>query len=207
MSGPFGCCLETQVGERLRGNSVKGQQDRESPREKLAPRGSPREPPKTFERSPCVTKSSLPVYLSEVFGGPLREPLGGPKTFERSPCVTKSSLPVYLSEVFGGPLREPLGGRSFLSETLGPVAPTVVSKLVTDRHFFWGKLISNYRYRIVLPEKFISITETDLWKSPQKVSHCRYRFFVDCKLISITDTDFGLETNQFCNLFGYNGNL
>ena len=29
------------------------------------------------ERSPSVTWSSLPVYLSEVFGGPLGDPLGG----------------------------------------------------------------------------------------------------------------------------------
>ena len=39
---------------------------------------------------------------------------------------------------------------------------TVVSKIVTDRHLFWGQLISNYRYRILLPEGFISITETYL---------------------------------------------
>ena len=56
---------------------------------------------------------------------------------------------------------------------------TVVSKFITDRHFCWGKFISNYRYRIVLPEELISITETDLWKSPQKVSHYRYRFSID----------------------------
>ena len=61
--------------------------------------------------------------------------------------------------------------------------------------FSWGKLISNYRYRIVLPEELISITETDLWKSPQKVSHYRYRFSLDVQLSAITDTDFGLETN------------
>ena len=41
---------------------------------------------------------------------------------------------------------------------------TVVSKLITDRNFFWGELISNYSYRIVLPEELISITETDLWE-------------------------------------------
>ena len=40
---------------------------------------------------------------------------------------------------------------------------TVVSKLITDRDFFWGELISNYRYRIELPEELIAITETDLW--------------------------------------------
>ena len=41
---------------------------------------------------------------------------------------------------------------------------TIVSKLITDRNFFWAELISNYRYRIVLPEEFIFITETDLWE-------------------------------------------
>ena len=45
--------------------------------------------------------------------------------------------------------------------------------------FFLGENNSNYRYRIVLPEELISITQTNLWKSPQKVSHWRYRFFLD----------------------------
>ena len=39
---------------------------------------------------------------------------------------------------------------------------TVVSKLITDRHLSRDELISNYRYRIALPEELISITETDL---------------------------------------------
>ena len=55
-------------------------------------------------------------------------------------------------------------------------AHTVVSKLITDRHFLWGELISNYSYRIVLPEESIPVTETDPWKCRQKVSHYRYRF-------------------------------
>ena len=55
---------------------------------------------------------------------------------------------------------------------------TVVSKLITDRDFVWGALISNYRYRIELPEELISITETNLWEIQQKTSHYRYRFFL-----------------------------
>ena len=31
------------------------------------------------------------------------------------------------------------------------------------------------------------------------------RILFEYQLISITDTDFGLETNEFCNNFGYNG--
>ena len=80
-----------------------------------------------------------------------------------------------------------------------------MSKLIADRHPFWGKWISNYRYRIVLPEELISMTETDLWECQQKISHYRYRFSLESKLISITATDFGLKTNWFCNHFGYNG--
>ena len=72
---------------------------------------------------------------------------------------------------------------------------TVVSKLITDRHFFWEELISNYRYRIVLPEELISVTETDLWEFQQKIAHCRYRVSLEFQLISVTDTDFGLKTN------------
>ena len=59
-----------------------------------------------------------------------------------------------------------------------------------QRVFFWA-----YRYRIALQEKFISITETDLWEFQQEISHYRYRFSLEFQLISITDTDFGLETN------------
>ena len=66
---------------------------------------------------------------------------------------------------------------------------TVVSKLITDRHFFWEELISNYRYRIELPEELISITETDLWEFQQKISHYRYRFSLEVHIISITHTE------------------
>ena len=72
---------------------------------------------------------------------------------------------------------------------------TVVSKLITDRDFFWGELISNYKYRIALPEELIAITETDLWEFQQKTFHYRYRFSLDFQVISITDTDYGLEMN------------
>ena len=41
---------------------------------------------------------------------------------------------------------------------------------------FLGKLISDCRYRIVLPEELIAITEADQWKYQQKVSRYRYRF-------------------------------
>ena len=51
---------------------------------------------------------------------------------------------------------------SFYGMFLFFVANTVVSKLITDRDFFWEELISDYRYRIALPEELISITETDL---------------------------------------------
>ena len=72
---------------------------------------------------------------------------------------------------------------------------TVVSKLITDRHFLWGEFLSNYRCRIVLPEQLISITETDMWKRRQKVSNYRYRFSLEFYLISTTDKDFELDTN------------
>ena len=50
------------------------------------------------------------------------------------------------------------------------VAYTVVFKLVTDRHFYCGFFFfTNYRYRIVLPEELIAITETDLWECQQKL--------------------------------------
>ena len=44
--------------------------------------------------------------------------------------------------------------------------------------FFLGTINCNYRYRVVLPEELISITETDLWERWQKISHYRYRFSV-----------------------------
>ena len=56
---------------------------------------------------------------------------------------------------------------------------TVVSKLITERVLFWEELISDYRYRIALPEELISITETDLWEFQQKISHYRYRFSLE----------------------------
>ena len=34
---------------------------------------------------------------------------------------------------------------------------TVVSSLITNRDFFWGELLSNYRYRIELPEELIPL--------------------------------------------------
>ena len=71
--------------------------------------------------------------------------------------------------------------------------------------FAGEKSISNYRYRIGLPEELLSITETDLWKCLQKISLYRYEFSLEFQLISITDTGFGLKTKHFCNHFGYNG--
>ena len=62
---------------------------------------------------------------------------------------------------------------------------TVVSKLITDRDFFWGDSISNYRYRIALPEELIAITETDLWELQQEIFHYRYRFSLEFQFISI----------------------
>ena len=56
----------------IRGNRAESLQE-----ENLPPRGSPRGPPKTSERSPFMTSSSLPVYLSKVFGGPPGDTLGG----------------------------------------------------------------------------------------------------------------------------------
>ena len=59
----------------------------------------------------------------------------------------------------------------------------------------FGRAISNYRYRIALPEELIAITETDVWEFQHKISHYRYRFSLEFQLLSITDTDFGLKTN------------
>ena len=61
---------------------------------------------------------------------------------------------------------------------------TVVAKLSTDRYFFWKKLTSTYRYRIVMPEELVSITETDLWECQQKISHYGYRFSLEFQLIN-----------------------
>ena len=63
---------------------------------------------------------------------------------------------------------------------------------------------SKCRYRNMLPENFISITETDLWEWWQKISHYRYILFFSFQVVSITDTDFGLKMNRFFNNFGYN---
>ena len=60
--------------------------------------------------------------------------------------------------------------------------PGRLLKLITDRHFLGGtifNLISNCRYRIALPEEFISIRETDLWEFQQEISHYRYRFSLE----------------------------
>ena len=61
--------------------------------------------------------------------------------------------------------------------------------------FSSAKLISNCRYRIVLPEEIISNTETDLWEFQQTISQYIYRFSLEFQFISITDADFGPETN------------
>ena len=82
---------------------------------------------------------------------------------------------------------------------------TVVSKFITDRHFSWGAWISNSRYRIVLPEELISITETDLWEFQQKNLSLQIQILSWIPSnFAITDKDFGLKTNLFCNDFGYN---
>ena len=60
-------------------------------------------------------------------------------------------------------------------------AHTVVSKLITDRDFLWGELISKY----TLQEELISITETDLWEFQQKISHCRCRFSLGFQLFPL----------------------
>ena len=41
----------------------------------------------------------------------------------------------------------------------------VVSKLITDGHFFWEEVISNYRYRIALPEEFFGVPSSGLFLS------------------------------------------
>ena len=51
--------------------------------------------------------------------------------------------------------------------------------------WFSLKLMSNYRYRIVLPEELISITETDLWECQQKISHYKDRFSLEFQFMSI----------------------
>ena len=64
-------------GERSRGNTIRSNGTESLREENLPPRGSPRRSPKTAERrtgnEDQVTKGDPP----EVFGGPLRGPLGG----------------------------------------------------------------------------------------------------------------------------------
>ena len=50
------------------------------------------------------------------------------------------------------------------------------------QRFFWEEFISDYGYRIALPEGLISITETDLWEFRQKISHYRYRLSLKFQL-------------------------
>ena len=69
--------------------------------------------------------------------------------------------------------------------------PKYPNWLQTDTFSGGGELISNYRYRIELPEELISgnyITETDLWTFQQKISHYRYRFSLEILLISFKGT-------------------
>ena len=67
----------TSDWRKMKGQRDEGQQDRESPRGDLPSRGSLRGLPKTSEGIPFATCFSLAVYISEVFGGPLGNPLGG----------------------------------------------------------------------------------------------------------------------------------
>ena len=62
---------------------------------------------------------------------------------------------------------------------------TVVSKLITDRHFLCGVGGGNI---------VVSKIETDLWEFQQKVSHHKDRFSLESQIISITDTDTRLKT-------------
>ena len=58
--------------------------------------------------------------------------------------------------------------------------------------FLWGELISNCRYRIVLPGELIFITETDLREFSRKSLTTDTDSVLNSKK---PDTDFGLETN------------
>ena len=74
----------------------------------------------------------------------------------------------------------------YLLDCGGSVAVTVYRSIQIDyrqRFFFWEELISDYRYRIALPEELISITETDHWEFQQKISRYRYRFSLEFQLI------------------------
>ena len=65
-------------------------------------------------------------------------------------------------------------------------------------------VISNYRYRIVLPEEVISIAETDLWECQQKISHCRHRFSLEPKQFPSQIQIMGLKRMNSVKYFGYN---
>ena len=89
-------------------------------------------------------------------------------------------------KLYGGTI-----ARSYSVATIGTRAPlrkhttvesAVVSKLITDRHFLSGELISKYRYRIELPEEFVPLQ--------------RQRFVeISSDLSLIADTDRLLNSN------------
>ena len=91
-------------------------------------------------------------------------------------------------EAAGGMCRRacPEGIRVVCRDTPTWARGTVVSKLITDRHFPWEELISNYRYRIALSEELIFITETDLWDFQQKIFHYRYIFSLEFQLVPLS---------------------
>ena len=60
---------------------------------------------------------------------------------------------------------------------------------VTSKHYrktFIARAIHiskhNCKYRIVLPEELIAITETDMWEYWQRISRYRYIFFLECQM-------------------------
>ena len=79
---------------------------------------------------------------------------------------------------------------------------TVVSKLITDRHFLWGIQIQNRAAR-----RINFITGPDQRECQKATSHYRYRFSLEFQLVFITDADLQVETNSFCicNHVGHNG--
>ena len=95
-----------------------------------------------------------------------------------------------------------MGGHS---KTLGRSSNSLHRSIQIDyrqTRFCWGELLSNYRYRIVLPEELISITETDLWGCLQKISLYRYRFSLEFQFKSgveeLTQSIFrSLEKGKF----------
>ena len=67
--------------------------------------------------------------------------------------------------------RDPKTRESLNSERHFRVVPnTVVSKMITDRDFIWAELISNYRYRIELPEELMRRTEETRQKKRPGIS-------------------------------------